>query len=176
MSKKRSIYYALYLFLLTGICLILAMEGVEAATYNFYFNNTEQGANSNASPTLTVRDGKKVAPPVEIGESAPQASVTTTEADSPLIPNPLPPAPWGVEKPASKAPAPAPAPATEVDDEDAFDAPEGEAVAPASPGQYPAFEPAAERPRRAAPLAPRGVALDMTVPQLLAALFQPVSR
>jgi hypothetical protein len=29
-----------------------------AATYNFYFNNTEQGDNSTATPTVTVSDGK----------------------------------------------------------------------------------------------------------------------
>jgi hypothetical protein len=38
----------------TGLCWV-----AWGATYNFYFNNTEQGANSTASPTLTVSgDGK----------------------------------------------------------------------------------------------------------------------
>jgi len=35
----------------------LISTDARAATYNFHFNNTEQGENSKASPTLTVGKG-----------------------------------------------------------------------------------------------------------------------
>ncbi len=60
MLTRKSFIYVLYIFFLTCACFLLAMEGTEAATYNFYFNNTEQGANSTATPTVTVQDGKVV--------------------------------------------------------------------------------------------------------------------
>ncbi len=41
------------------IMLLVSAKFSKAASYNFFFNNVEQGANSTASPTLTV-DGKKV--------------------------------------------------------------------------------------------------------------------
>jgi hypothetical protein len=59
MLTRKSFIYVLYIFFLTCACFLLAMEGTEAATYNFYFNNTEQGANSTASPTLNV-DGNQL--------------------------------------------------------------------------------------------------------------------
>ena len=40
----------LFFFLL----FFLALNSAQAGTYNFYFNNTEQGANSKASPSVTI--------------------------------------------------------------------------------------------------------------------------
>lgn len=160
MLKMKSIFYFLYLFFLTLSCLLLAMERTEAATYNFYFNNTEQGPNSNASPSLTVRDGKKVVEATG-NDTATYSSASTELAQEvqstaegpdkdPLIPNPLPPAPWG------KADSP-------VETEK----PEREE----NSNEYPAFEPTTQNPARVLPSRPKKLALDMTVPQLLSSLF-----
>ena len=58
-----------------AIGILLLVSVVRAATYNFYFNNTEQGANSTAAPSLTVNsDGKPasaVALPVPVGTAVP---------------------------------------------------------------------------------------------------------
>jgi uncharacterized iron-regulated membrane protein len=48
-----------------------------AATYNFYFNNTEQGNNSTATPTVTVTDGKAQK---SDGTDKKQAETATTPA------------------------------------------------------------------------------------------------
>lgn len=40
------------------LCLFIAAAS-PAATYNFYFNNTEQGANSIASPSTLVKEGQQ---------------------------------------------------------------------------------------------------------------------
>jgi hypothetical protein len=45
-----------WLFLFT---LFASEVAAYAATYNFYFNNTEQGDNSTATPNVVVNDGKK---------------------------------------------------------------------------------------------------------------------
>lgn len=47
----------LYLAILVVVLSLTMVSLVRAAAYNFFFNNTEQGANSTASPTLTV-DGE----------------------------------------------------------------------------------------------------------------------
>src|SRR5688572_26493888 len=41
------------------------------ANYNFYFNNTEQGPNSTATPTLSVVDGKSNGTATSIPVAAP---------------------------------------------------------------------------------------------------------
>lgn len=46
--------------LLLALVAVSLPSSAQAATYNFYFNNTEQGANSNASPSVIVQDGKLV--------------------------------------------------------------------------------------------------------------------
>jgi hypothetical protein len=56
------------------ITFTLLSSDAKAATYNFYFNNTEQGANSNANPTVTVQDGKVV--------TNGTASATSTETNT----------------------------------------------------------------------------------------------
>ncbi len=66
---------------------VLVVIGVTAltwaawsATYNFYFNNTEQGNNSTASPTLQVNDGKPT------GTGAGNHSLLPLAAASPVPP------------------------------------------------------------------------------------------
>ena len=53
----RNLKYFSVLLLISNLVLAVFAR---AATYNFYFNNTEQGANSTASPSVTVSDGKVV--------------------------------------------------------------------------------------------------------------------
>ena len=55
-KKYSSILYILCIFTMLLAGMVLFLEESEAGTYNFYFNNTEQGANSTASPSLTVKD------------------------------------------------------------------------------------------------------------------------
>ncbi len=71
--------------LIVFVCLGSVSYVAYGATYNFYFNNTEQGPNSTASPSLTVTDGK----------------ATSTGADKTNVPTPAP---------ASETLAPAPSP------------------------------------------------------------------
>jgi hypothetical protein len=85
MTRKRSVFYALYLLMLVSVCFLLAMEGTEAATYNFYFNNTEQGANSSASPSVVVQDGKVVSP-------TSTSTDTSTSTETSTLPMSEPPA------------------------------------------------------------------------------------
>src|SRR4051812_17870316 len=78
------------LILATSLVGLLFMVGVgHAATYNFYFNNLEQGDNSTANPSLTVTgkkskkksDKKFDVPEVLKSEELPKEkkTVTTTE-------------------------------------------------------------------------------------------------
>ncbi len=64
---------------------ILAMRGaLHAATYNFYFNNTEQGPNSTASPMVTVNgEGKPstISPPVDKSEERTGSTLTQEQRD-----------------------------------------------------------------------------------------------
>lgn len=41
------------------IAMIINQKTVQAATYNFYFNNTEQGDNSTATPNLKINDSRE---------------------------------------------------------------------------------------------------------------------
>src|SRR4051812_45021949 len=75
---------------------------VWAGTYNFYFNNSEQGNNSTANPSVTVNDGKgekntgvekvepekaEIAQPAPLAASAPEAPVSAV-AKADLKPEP----------------------------------------------------------------------------------------
>jgi hypothetical protein len=59
------------LLFLAGLWGFLSMmEWATAATYNVYFNNVEQGANSTAAPTLHISDSKPVgAQPTSVSET-----------------------------------------------------------------------------------------------------------
>lgn len=103
MIKRRNIFAFAYILLLTIACMLLAMEGTEAATYNFFFNNTEQGPNSTATPSVTVQDGKLVKNPGAAGDGEAPAGDATGAA----------PSPGGEENPPA-APAPAPESVSEV--------------------------------------------------------------
>lgn len=46
----------LILVTLVVVLLLAFHDSTDAATYNFFFNNTEQGNNSTANPTLTIDD------------------------------------------------------------------------------------------------------------------------
>lgn len=64
----------------------------QAATYNFYFNNSEQGDNSTSSPSITVKDGAKDSeaekkPPSSPNE-APSMQQEPSPQASPSLPNP----------------------------------------------------------------------------------------
>lgn len=85
------------LLFLTGICvcsLALSMSS-HAATYNFYFNNSEQGDNSEAKPTVVVNepDGKKTTVGPD-GETFP-ATEGEEAIQSQPIDNAVPSAPQG---------------------------------------------------------------------------------
>ncbi|OFZ18610.1 MAG: hypothetical protein A2X94_01580 [Bdellovibrionales bacterium GWB1_55_8] len=54
--------FGIWAFVMAGLTALVLSTGASAATYNFYFNNTEQGDNSTASPALNVQDGKNVSP------------------------------------------------------------------------------------------------------------------
>ena len=88
MLKRKSIMYFLYVFLMGAACFLLAIEGAEAATYNFYFNNTEQGNNSTASPSVTIKDGEKMK---TMGIPETQPAATSPEPTSPTMPPAQPP-------------------------------------------------------------------------------------
>ena len=76
----------------------LALNSAHAGTYNFYFNNTEQGDNSTASPSVIVKDENgNVVDPAQAG-LAPATSA-----------NPTPP------PPAQEPPLPATAGTTVMD-------------------------------------------------------------
>jgi hypothetical protein len=92
---KRPLFYALYLFLLVAACFLSFVEGAEAATYNFYFNNTEQGPNSTAAPNVTIQDGKMVKPG---GTGASQEPLPAVPANGTSVA-----APPSVEEDASEA-------------------------------------------------------------------------
>lgn len=51
---------AMVSFPLIAAALAVSEWAAHAATYNFYFNNTEQGDNSTATPNMTVTDDGKV--------------------------------------------------------------------------------------------------------------------
>src|SRR4051794_19080532 len=60
MTKRKVFAWAMSVWqLLVGVVLsIMALAWVAyGATYNFYFNNTEQGPNSTANPSVSVKDG-----------------------------------------------------------------------------------------------------------------------
>jgi hypothetical protein len=71
-----------YFYSTLVLAALVAAAGVSlvwAGTYNFYFNNTEQGANSTASPSLTVSaDGKA---------TSTGAQQTVSSTDGKLVPD-----------------------------------------------------------------------------------------
>lgn len=78
MSKKWKVFFGASLGCVTTV------TAVWGATYNFYFNNTEQGPNSTASPSLSVVDGKP-------SSSGAQKTVTNlTEGDAPAAKTEVP--------------------------------------------------------------------------------------
>ena len=67
-----------------------------AATYNFYFNNTEQGANSTASPTVVVKEDDHGNAKLVSPEPSPSPSPTVSTAVE-LKPEPAPESPVAQE-------------------------------------------------------------------------------
>lgn len=57
---KLKLIINLSAFVFLFACYVSFANKSEAATYNFIFNNTEQGDNSTATPKVTVQDGKLV--------------------------------------------------------------------------------------------------------------------
>jgi hypothetical protein len=70
------------------LSLIYGLAEVRAAEYNFYFNNAEQGSNSSASPSVTVKttpEGKiqsVTAPPSEAPENEENSSQDSVASES----------------------------------------------------------------------------------------------
>lgn len=71
---------------LAGLLVATQAAPLHAATYNFYFNNTEQGNNSTATPSLTVQDGKMV--PTTSASPTPDASASPAPAAPQAAPAP----------------------------------------------------------------------------------------
>jgi hypothetical protein len=59
---------------LVGLSLVGVATSARAATYNFYFNNTEQGANSTANPTVVVKEDPNGVAKVVTPEPSPSPS------------------------------------------------------------------------------------------------------
>jgi hypothetical protein len=86
-----------------SLLLLLFAGRADAATYNFYFNNTEQGDNSHAAPTVVVKEaGKGGAQSEEEREDGADGGSDEGEAEGGKAPG----APVGAS---SVAAAPAPA-------------------------------------------------------------------
>ena len=66
-------------FIVLAVSLTVAELAARAATYNFYFNNTEQGDNSTAAPKVTVGEDK---PATKAETSAPAVSAAAVPAPS----------------------------------------------------------------------------------------------
>ena len=74
-------------FPLFAAALVASEWAAHAATYNFYFNNTEQGDNSTATPSVTVRDDGKVfknGVPVENAKKDATPGTAKDEASAPV--------------------------------------------------------------------------------------------
>lgn len=72
--------------------LSLAPMSLWAGTYNFYFNNTEQGDNSTATPSLVIRDGKdlKEGKQVEEAKGASAQGTLPSEGNTSAAPSVTP--------------------------------------------------------------------------------------
>lgn len=69
--------------LFIGFLIFLIHQTAFAGTYNFYFNNTEQGNNSTASPNVIIKDDKGNAlPPPSTDAEQTQAPSETNQAES----------------------------------------------------------------------------------------------
>jgi hypothetical protein len=80
MNRTNNFNWLLFnLFLVMVFFFLSALRSAQAGTYNFYFNNTEQGDNSTATPNVTVKDGKEQATEKE-SESPRQATVEVNPA------------------------------------------------------------------------------------------------
>ena len=75
----------------TLVGVVFGLTGVAyvswGATYNLYFNNTEQGNNSTATPNLTVTDGKVSSSGAGTTNAAPAA--VTTNTTGPAVAEPV---------------------------------------------------------------------------------------
>jgi hypothetical protein len=91
-------FWKLLVGLVIGLCGLAYVAW--GATYNFYFNNTEQGDNSTATPSVTVSDGKATKTP-----GTPEAQPSPGPSAAPVVTA----SPTPVEPPAPIGPAPAPA-------------------------------------------------------------------
>ena len=56
MLRREVMKLISWMFVVLG--LLHGLAEAHAATYNFYFNNAEQGANSTANPSVTVQAGE----------------------------------------------------------------------------------------------------------------------
>lgn len=74
-----------YLFLIFVLIDFILRVSAQAGTYNFYFNNTEQGDNSTSTPSVVIKDGKK------------ESSEEDTTEESPAVEQKKPPAKSDVE-------------------------------------------------------------------------------
>lgn len=82
-KSMSSILYILCIFTLLLAGMVLFLEDSEAATYNFYFNNTEQGANSTATPNLIVKDANGGISNAKNGSSEVTTPNSTTPSENP---------------------------------------------------------------------------------------------
>lgn len=55
---KNAFMKLYYIGIIVSLVCLAAPKDAHSATYNFYFNNTEQGDNSTATPNVTINDGK----------------------------------------------------------------------------------------------------------------------
>lgn len=76
-------------FVWFSLVILMAMQSARAGTYNFYFNNTEQGDNSSATPSVVVKDGMGASAspvaspsPVISPEPSPVPSPTVNSSES----------------------------------------------------------------------------------------------
>ena len=81
---------------------LFGLAAAHAATYNFYFNNTEQGDHSTATPSVTVTDGKMEKKPGAEPSPAP-AAVAAQETPPPAVAAPAPAAVVAAAEPSSTA-------------------------------------------------------------------------
>lgn len=76
-----------------GALILLAAWNAEAATYNFYFNNAEQGDNSTAAPSVVVHDKGEGQAPVVQKVPDPQPSAVPSGQAAGITPEPASPSP-----------------------------------------------------------------------------------
>jgi hypothetical protein len=83
--KRMMLNSLAWLFVI--ISLIYGLAEVRAETYNFYFNNAEQGENSRAAPSVVVNQGgeggaQAASPSLPARESETPAEAQETQAEA----------------------------------------------------------------------------------------------